>query len=93
MANNLQEHLYPTWDDSGDIRAPPSAAQFENFYYLVNQLLLKVDVDQMRPPAPTKQHNIPSVPADAESEGGSLDEYATHLYANSTKTAYIDRRD
>jgi hypothetical protein len=33
------------------------------------------------------------VPADAVSEGGSVDEYATHVYANSAKTAYIDQRD
>ena len=93
MADNLPEHLYPTGDDSGDIRAPPSAAQFENLYDLVNQLLLKVDGDQTKPPAPTKQHNIPSVPADAVSEGGSVDEYATHVSAHSTKPAYIDPRD
>jgi hypothetical protein len=54
---------------------------------------LKVDGDQTKPPAPTKQHNIPSIPADAISEGGSVDEYATHVYASSTKTAYIDPRD
>jgi hypothetical protein len=36
-------------------------------------------------------HNIPLVPADAVSEGGSVDEFAIHIYANSTKTAYIDR--
>jgi hypothetical protein len=35
--------MYPTGDDNGDIRAPPFAAQFENMYNLVNQLLLKVD--------------------------------------------------
>jgi hypothetical protein len=62
-------------------------------YDFVNQLLLKVDGDKTKPPAPTKQHNIPSVHADAVSEGGSVDEYATHVYANSTKTAYIDPRD
>jgi hypothetical protein len=54
---------------------------------------MNVDGDQTEPPAPTKQHNIPSVHADAVSEGGSVDEYATHVYANSTKPAYIDPRD
>jgi hypothetical protein len=93
MADNLTEHLYPTGDDNGDIMAPPYAAQFENLYNLVNQLLLKVDGDQTKPLAPTKQHNIPSVPPDAASEGGSVDEYATHVYANSTEPAYIDPRD
>jgi hypothetical protein len=53
---------------------------------------MKVDGDQTKPPAPTKQHNIPSVRADAVSEGGNVDEYATHVYANSTKPAYIDPR-
>jgi hypothetical protein len=95
MADNLPEHLYPTGDDSGDIRAPPSAAQFENLYNLVNQLLLKVDGDQTKPPAPTKQHNIPSVPADAVSEGGSVDEYATplsaHYQARVHRPARLDR--
>jgi hypothetical protein len=85
--------MYPTGDDNGDIRAPPSAAQFENLYNLVNHLLLKVDDDQTKPPAPTKQHNIPSVRADAVSEGGSVDEYATPLSAHSTKPAYIDPSD
>jgi hypothetical protein len=56
-------------------------------------MFLKVDGDQTKPPAPTKQHNIPSIPADAISQGGSVDEYATHVYANSTKTSYIDPRD
>jgi hypothetical protein len=93
MAYNLLEHMYPTRDDSGDIMAPPSAAQFKSLYNLVNQLLLKVDGDQTKPPAPTMQHNIPSIHADAVSEGGSVDEYATHISANSTKTAYIDPRD
>jgi hypothetical protein len=85
--------MYPTGEDSGDIRAPPSAAQFENVYNLVNLLLLKVDGDQTKPPAPTKQHNIPSIPADAISGGVSVDEYAMPLSANSTKPAYIDPRD
>jgi hypothetical protein len=95
MADNLTEHMYPTGDDSGDIRAPPYAAQFENLYNLVNHLLLKVneDRDQTKPPAPIKHHNIPSVHADAVSECGSVDEYATPLSAHSTKPAYIDPRD
>jgi hypothetical protein len=29
MADNLQEHMYPTGDDSGAITAPPFAAQFK----------------------------------------------------------------
>jgi hypothetical protein len=48
----------------------------------------KVDGDQTKPPAHNKQHNIPAV-----FEGGSVDEYATQVYANSAKTAYIDPRD
>jgi hypothetical protein len=59
---------------------------------LVNQMLMKVDGDPMKPPVPTKEHDIPSELADAVSEGGSVDEYATHVYANSTKTACIDPR-
>jgi hypothetical protein len=43
--------------------------------------------------APNKHHNIPSEPADALSEGGSVDDYPTHVCANSMKTAYIDPRD
>jgi hypothetical protein len=93
MAYNLPEHMYLAGDDSGDIRAQPYAPQFENLYNLVNQLLLKVDGDQTKPPAPTKQHNIPPVLADAVCEGGSVDEYATHVSAKSTKPAYIDPRD
>jgi hypothetical protein len=93
MANNLPEHMYPTEDDIGDIRAPPSTAQFEDLHKLVNQLLLKVNGDQTKPHAPTKQHNIPSVPADPLCEGGSVDKYATLVSANSTKTVYIDPRD
>jgi hypothetical protein len=93
MADNLPEHIYPTGDDSGDVRAPPSAAQIENLNNLVNPLLVKVDGDQTKPPAPTKQHNIPSVHADAVTEGGSVDEYATPVSANSTKPAYFDTRD
>jgi hypothetical protein len=93
MADKLPEHLYPTGDESGDIRAPPSATHFENLYNLVNHMLLKVNGDQTKPPASTKQHHIPSVPADAVSKGGSVDEYATPLFAHSTKPVYIDPRD
>jgi hypothetical protein len=85
--------MYPTWDDSGAIRAPPFVAQFEDLYNLVNQLLLKVDRDHTKPPTPNKHHNIPSLHADVVSEGGSVDEYATIIYANSTKIAYMDPRD
>jgi hypothetical protein len=53
-------------------------------------MLLKVDGDQTKPQAPNKQHNIPLIPANAEYEGGIVDEYATHVYANLSKTAYID---
>jgi hypothetical protein len=85
--------MYPKGDDSGAMRAPPSATQFQELYNLVNQLLLKVDGDRTKPTAPNKQHNIPSVPADTISEGWGVDEYATHVSANSTKTTYIDPRD
>jgi hypothetical protein len=56
---------------------------------------LKVDGDQKNPPMTINKHhnNIPSIPADAVYESGSVDEYATLVYANSTKTAYIDPRD
>jgi hypothetical protein len=37
--------MYPTRDDSGSIRAPPYAPQFEDLYNIVNQLLMKVDND------------------------------------------------
>jgi hypothetical protein len=85
--------MYPTWDDNGIIRAPPYATQFEDLSYLVNKLLLKIYGDQTKPTVPKKQHNIPTVLADAVSKGGSVDEYATHVSANSTKTSYIDPRD
>jgi hypothetical protein len=62
-------------------------------YNLVNNLLLKVDGDQTKSPAPTKQQYILFVPADARFEGGSVDEYATLVSANKAKTAYIDPRD
>jgi hypothetical protein len=90
MADNLQEHLYPTREDNGKIRAPPYEAQFEDLYNLVNQLFMKIDGDHTKPPTPNMQHNIPPVPADAIAEGGSVNEYATHVYVDSTKTAYID---
>jgi hypothetical protein len=54
---------------------------------------VKVDADQTKLPAPNKHHNTPSIPADAICEGGNVDEYATHVYANLTKTAYIDPQD
>jgi hypothetical protein len=63
MADKLLEYMYSTRDANGDIRAPPSASQFEDLYNLVNELLLKVDGDQTTPMAPNKQHNLPSVPA------------------------------
>jgi hypothetical protein len=85
--------MYPTRDDNGDIRAPPFATQLKNLYNIVNQLILKEDGDRTKPPAPTKQHHILSIHADAVFEGGSVDEYATLVYANSTKTAYLDPRD
>jgi hypothetical protein len=55
--------------------------------------LTKVGGEQTKPLAPNKQDNIPSVPGDAVYEGESVNEYATDVYANSTKTAYIDPRD
>jgi hypothetical protein len=92
MADNVPKHLYPTRDDNITISTPPYATQFEGLYNLDNQLLLKVDGDQTEPPSPNKQENIPSIPADAAFEGGNVDEYATPISANSTKTAYIDPR-
>jgi hypothetical protein len=57
-------------------------------------MLSKLDDDQTKPPALNKKHNIPSLHADAIIfEGGSVDEYATLVCANSTKTATIDPRD
>jgi hypothetical protein len=40
-----------------------------------------------------KQHNIPSLPADAVFEGRSVDEYATHAYFKSTRTTCADPCD
>jgi hypothetical protein len=54
---------------------------------------MNVDGDQTEPLAANKHNNTSSVPADALYGGGSVDEYGTHVYANSTKTAYIDPRD
>jgi hypothetical protein len=85
--------MYLAEDDNGAITAPPYAAQFENLHNLDNLVLSKVDGDHTKPQAPNKQHNIPSVLADSVFEGGSVDEYATYIYANSTKTAYIDPRE
>jgi hypothetical protein len=93
MADNLSEHVYPTREDHGAIRAPPFAPQFEHLCNRVNQVLLKVDGDKTKPLAPNNQYNTPSLPADAVSEGGSVDQYATHVSASSTKTAYIIPRD
>jgi hypothetical protein len=91
MADNLPEHMYPTWDDNGGIKAPPYASQVENFYNHVNRVLLMVDDDHAKPLAPPKkQYAIPQVSADAEYRGGSVDEYATLVFVNSTKIAYID---
>jgi hypothetical protein len=84
--------MYPTGVDSGAIMAPPSATQFEDLYDMLNKLL-KVHGDRSKPPTPKQQHNNPSIPADAVSEGGIVDEYATHVLANSTKTAYINPRN
>jgi hypothetical protein len=56
-------------------------------------LLVKVDDVHTKPPPPNKQHNIPLIPADAVYEGGSVDEYATPVFATWTKNAYIDPRD
>jgi hypothetical protein len=85
--------MYPNGDDSGDVSSPPYAAQFENLHNPLNELLMKVDGDQTKLQAPHKHYNIPSIPADAVSEGGCVDEYATLASANSTKTAYIGLRD
>jgi hypothetical protein len=85
--------MCPIGDDNGDVRSPSSAAQFENLCNLDNHLLLKVVSDQTRPQAPHTHHNILIVPSDAVFKGGSVEEYATHVFAISTKTAFIDPRD
>jgi hypothetical protein len=85
--------MCPTWNDNGDVKSAPFATQFENLCNLAIHMLLKVDNDQTKPPAPNKHDKVPSIPADAVSEGGSVDEYATHVFPNSTKTAHIDPRD
>jgi hypothetical protein len=85
--------MYPTRDDNGDIRAPPCAPQFKNLHHLVSHLLLKVDDHHTKPTSPNKRRNIPSLPADAVYEGGSVDEDATHAVAQSIKTTYIDPRE
>jgi hypothetical protein len=54
---------------------------------------MKVDDDQTKPLAPSKHNNVPSLPTDAVSEGGSVDKHATHVFPNLTKTAYIEPRD
>jgi hypothetical protein len=78
MANNLPKHMYPARDANGAIRAPPFATQFEDMCNIVNQLLLKLDGEKAEPPAFNKQYSIPSVLADAVSEGDeSVDENAT----------------
>jgi hypothetical protein len=59
----------------------------ENRRYMKN--CLGIDVSSWTP----EEHNIPTTPADVVFEGGSLDEYATHVYDDSTKTAYIYPRD
>jgi hypothetical protein len=85
--------MYRTGEDNGAISAPPSTKRFEDLYNLVNHMLFKVDGDRRKPPAPNKQHNIPSIPADGVSKGGSVNKYATPIFAVSIKTAYIDPRD
>jgi hypothetical protein len=87
MADNLPKRMYPIGDENGAIMAPPSAARFEDLSNLVNHVLLTVDDDKTKPQAPNKKHNIPRVPADKVCESGSENEYATHVCANSTKTA------
>jgi hypothetical protein len=52
MAHNIQNHVYPTSDDIGDVMSPSFAAQLENLYNLANHLLLNVDGDQIKPSAP-----------------------------------------
>jgi hypothetical protein len=92
MAYSLSEHMYPTGKDIGDILAQPYVAQFRKLYNSVSHLLMTADGDQTKQRAPNKQNNIPQVPADTVSEGGSVDEYATRVFASSAKTAYIDPR-
>jgi hypothetical protein len=85
--------MYPTRDESGDAKSPPPAAHIENLCNLVKKLLKKADGDRTKPQAHNKQHNIPLIPGDTVSEGGSVNEYATLIFAKSTKTKYIDPRD
>jgi hypothetical protein len=46
----------------------------------------------MRPSAPSKQTSIPTLPAYTVCTVRSVEEYATLVHANSTKTAFIDPR-
>jgi hypothetical protein len=32
MEDNLQEDMYPTRDDNGDVTSPPFTSQLENLY-------------------------------------------------------------
>jgi hypothetical protein len=91
MAHNLPQHICRTeGDDNGDVKSSPCATHFENLYNLTCYPIALVDGDRTKPPPPNKQHNIPSAPANAVSTGRSVDEYATHVCVNSTKTTYID---
>jgi hypothetical protein len=85
--------MYPTRDDNGDVRSPPFVTQFENLCSLVNQQLPKVDGDLTKPQTPYKDHYNSSFPVDAVFVGGTEDEYATHVAADSTRTAYIHPLD
>jgi hypothetical protein len=40
--------MYPTWDATGDIKAPTSSSQFEDLYNHVKELLSKVDGDKTK---------------------------------------------
>jgi hypothetical protein len=55
MAVSLGEHMYPTRDDIGHTTAPLVVTQFENLHNLVNQLFLKADGDQTKPPTLTNR--------------------------------------
>jgi hypothetical protein len=59
--------MYPTRDESGDAKSPPSAAQIENLCNLVKKLLKKIDGDHTKPQAYNKQHSIPLIPGDTVS--------------------------
>jgi hypothetical protein len=66
----------------------------DSYDNIFNHLLIKVDGDQTKPPAPSnKQIYVPSISAHVVFESRSVDDYATPIYASSNKAACIDPRD